>query len=278
MRRRGSNSTNLIPNARPPQRADRSAAGSLPTRAFRYCEPVVTASSFGYYVFPPIDFTVIWDGDAIVWTYDGAGEWLPLNHAQFPHFASHFDEHVPEEIRGFSPPFLSALQEPGLLQIWTGLVARTPPGWSLLVRGCANLPRAAHYEPFEGVIETDRWFGPLISNVRLTKTDTPIEFRTEFPVFQVQALPREALDDAGQNRFRHRARSRCPAARGLGRFLRHRGAAECLDQPATRRICGDRPAAAAGRGEGLAAVWLSPRRSQGCVTRRRPLDQVDRHF
>ena len=191
----------LIPNARLPQRADRSAAGSLPTRAFRYCEPVVTASAFGYYVFPPIDFTVIWDGDSIVWTYDGAGEWLPLNHAQFPHFAAHFDAHVPDEIRGFSPPFLSALQEPGLLQIWTGLVARTAPGWSLLVRGCANLPRAAHYEPFEGVIETDRWFGPLITNVRLTKTDTPIEFRTEFPMFQVQALPREALDDAGQNRF-----------------------------------------------------------------------------
>ena len=27
----------MIPDARLPQRADRSAAGSLPTRAFRYC-------------------------------------------------------------------------------------------------------------------------------------------------------------------------------------------------------------------------------------------------
>ena len=51
----------MIPGARLPQRADRSAAGSLPTRAFRYCEPVVTASAFGYYVFPPISFTVICD-------------------------------------------------------------------------------------------------------------------------------------------------------------------------------------------------------------------------
>ena len=30
----------LIPTARLPQRADRSAAGMLPTRAFRYCEPL----------------------------------------------------------------------------------------------------------------------------------------------------------------------------------------------------------------------------------------------
>ena len=28
----------FIPGARAPQRADRSAAGSMPTRAFRYCE------------------------------------------------------------------------------------------------------------------------------------------------------------------------------------------------------------------------------------------------
>jgi hypothetical protein len=191
----------LIPGARLPQRADRSAAGSLPTRAFRYCEPVVTASAFGYYIFPPINFTVLWDGHEISWAYEGSNESLPLTHAQFPYFASHFDERAPEEVRGFSPPFLSALQEPGLMQLWCGLVARTAPGWSLLVRPCANLPRGGAYEMFEGVIETDRWFGPLITNMRLTKTNVPIEFSRDFPVLQVQPVPREALDDAALNNF-----------------------------------------------------------------------------
>lgn len=191
----------LIPDVRLPQRADRSAAGSLPTRAFRYCEPVVTASAFGYYVFPPINFTVVWDGHEIVWTYEGNSDWLPLTHAQFPYFAGHFDERVPEEIRGFSPPFLSALQEPGLMQLWSGLVARTAPGWSLLVRPCANLPRSGAYEMFEGIIETDRWFGPLITNMRLTKTNVPIEFSREFPVLQVQPVPREVLDEKALNNF-----------------------------------------------------------------------------
>ena len=37
----------FIPQCRPPMRADRSAGGTLPTRAFRYCEPVATASAFG---------------------------------------------------------------------------------------------------------------------------------------------------------------------------------------------------------------------------------------
>jgi hypothetical protein len=189
----------MIPTARPPQRADRSAAGTLPTRAFRYCEPVVAASAFGYYVFPPISFSLMWDGTETSWTYEGAEGWMPLRAAQFPHFADYFDAQVPEEIRGFSPPFLGALQEPGLIQMWTGLVARTAPGWSLLVRPCPNLPRSQPIELYEGIIETDRWFGPLITNFRMTRTGVPIEFRADFPLLQVQPLPREALDDQALN-------------------------------------------------------------------------------
>jgi hypothetical protein len=191
----------MIPGARPPQRADRSAAGSLPTRAFRYCEPVTSAAAFGWYLFPPIEFSLIWDGTQVMWTYDGAEDWLPLHVAQFPYFAQHFDTNAPAEMAGYSPPFVAALQEPGLVQFWSGFIARTPPGWSTLVRPCANIPRSQPVEFFEGIIETDRWFGPLLTNMRLTKTDQPITFRPDMPICQVQALPREALDDAAQNGF-----------------------------------------------------------------------------
>jgi len=191
----------FVPNARLPQRADRSAAGSLPTRAFRYCEPASTASAFGYYLFPPIGFSVIWDGNDMMWTWEGAADWVPLKAAQFPDFRQYFDSLAPQEIQEYSPPFLGALQEPGLLQLWTGYVARTAPGWSLLVRAPANLPRGGAYELFEGIIETDRWFGPLITNMRLTKTDVPIEFRPDYPLLQVQPLPRHVYDEATLNNY-----------------------------------------------------------------------------
>jgi hypothetical protein len=191
----------LIPTARLPQRADRSAAGSLPTRAFRYCEPATSASGYGYYVFPPVSFSLQWDGRDVMWTWDGAGAWLPLKSAQFPNFRDLFEQVAPEEIRDYAPPLLGALQEPGLIQLWTGIVARTAPGWSLLVRAPANVPRSGTYELFEGIIETDRWFGPLITNLRLTKTDTPIDFRADFPLLQVQPLPRQAYDDATLNNY-----------------------------------------------------------------------------
>ena len=191
----------FIPTAHYPMRADRSAAGSLPTRAFRYCEPATSASAFGYYVFPPTSFSVIWDGHDITWTFEGAGQWLPLKAVQFPGFRDQFDAVAPPEIREFSPPFIGALQEPGLMQLWTGLVIRTAPGWSALVRPPANIPRPGGYELFEGIVETDRWFGPLIVNLRLTKTDTPIDFRADFPLLQIQPLPRNAYDDATLNDY-----------------------------------------------------------------------------
>ena len=182
----------IIPSARLPQRADRSAVGSLPTRAFRYCEPATSASAFGYYIFPPIGFKLQWDGNDVMWTWDGADGWLPLKSVQFPSFQDFFDSVAPQEIREHSQPFLEALQEPGLVQLWTGIVVRTAPDWSLMVRSPINVPRSGAYELFEGIIETDRWFGPLITTMRLTKTDVPIDFRPDFPLLQVLPLPRNS--------------------------------------------------------------------------------------
>ena len=191
----------LIDHARPPQRADRSAGGLLPTRAFRYCEPVTTASAFGWYVFPPIGISLLWDGEKIAWTYDGADAWHPLDRAQFPGFSGQFDQAAPDHIQGYSPPFLAALPEPGVVQVWSGLLARTRPGWSLLVRAPANLPRQGNYELFEGIVETDRWFGPLFTNIRLTRTDVAINLAADFPLFQVQPLPRSVYADDQLNDF-----------------------------------------------------------------------------
>ncbi len=191
----------LLEGAPPPQRADRSAGGLLPTRAFRYCEAVTAASALGWYAFPPIGFSLMWDGVQVGWTYDGADEWYVLERAQFPGFSASFDLQAPEAVRGYAPPFLAALPEPGIVQIWSGLLARTRPDWSLLLRAPANLPRPAGYDLYEGVVETDRWFGPLFTNVRLLKTDVPVRFDPEMPLLQMHPLHRAAYGDELLNRF-----------------------------------------------------------------------------
>lgn len=186
----------LVPQCRLPMRADRAAAGTMPTRAFRYCEAMTSASAFGWYVFPPITFSLMWDGGSqIFWTYQGEDAWFPLRKVQFPGFADYFDKTAPAELKSFSPPFLASFKEPGVVQIWSGLIARTAPEWSLLVRQPANLARSQGYENYEGIIETDRWFGPLFTNVRLTRTNIPVEFNEEYPFLQVQPVHRPMYGD-----------------------------------------------------------------------------------
>jgi len=187
----------LVPNARPPCRADRAVGGIIPARALRYCEALTTASAFGWYVFLPLGFKVVWDGHDMLWTYDGAQEWLPLTRdaVQYPGGCERFDRVAPADVRGFLPPFLTPSIQPGGLQIWTGCIARTAPGWSLLIRGVANLPKSQAFQMYEGIIETDNWFGPLIDNIRITKTDVPIEFRPDVPFLQVQPVRQEFYTD-----------------------------------------------------------------------------------
>ena len=57
------------------------------------------------------------------------------------------------------------------------------------------MPRSKQYEVYEGIVETDRWFGPLFINIRLTATDTPVELSAARPLFQIQPLLRQTYAD-----------------------------------------------------------------------------------
>jgi hypothetical protein len=190
----------LMEQTRPPIRADRSAAGTLPTRAYRYCEAVTAAAGFGWWVFPPTGLRFIWDGADIFWTCDTMDDWEPLSpSAQLPGFSDAFDAAAPGMLKGCAPPMLTALPEPGTLQIWTGLMVRTLPGWHLLVRAPANLPLTGGFVLYEGIVETDTWFGPLFTNLRFTRTHSPITLRPDFPLLQLQPILAENYADAVLN-------------------------------------------------------------------------------
>jgi hypothetical protein len=180
-----------IPDGRDPMRADRSALGTIPAAALQYCEALTTASAFGWYLFLPRTVWLQWDGTDTLWTHEGADQWLPVKNDLYPGADDYFDRHAPEDIRGYCPPFVSQTLAPGVIQLWTGLFMRTEEGWSSLLRPLANVPRSKQYEVYEGIVETDRWFGPLFINVRLTATDTPVELTAERPLFQLQPLQRE---------------------------------------------------------------------------------------
>jgi len=196
----------LIRSTRPAKRAERAAAGYLPSRAMRYCDALTSATGYGYWVFPPMDIRLLWDGEQVFWSYGEDEGWLPLSGTdsgavQFPHYEAVFDSTAPEALRGYSPPFLTALPEAGAVQMWTGLLAKTRPGWSLSVRAPVNIPAIPGLVSWEGIIETDLWFGPLFTNFRLTRTDMPVHIRAQVPIIQVQPLPQLAYREETLSSF-----------------------------------------------------------------------------
>lgn len=192
----------VYPAAIPPMRADKAALGIMPTMAFRHCEPMRTASAFGWYIFPPEDISLKWNGSDIFHKQDE--EWVPLSYAHLPGFLEYWDEHAPPDLQGLAPHFLSRLQVPGYLQIWSGLLCSTRAESSLLIRPPVNMRGSNFYSCFEGLVESDRFKPfPLFINIQLIATDVVIEIPKMVPLFQVQPLLRATYGEEA-HRFAER--------------------------------------------------------------------------
>jgi Family of unknown function (DUF6065) len=186
----------MVPQARMPVRADKSAFGSIPVAAYKYCQPLTTATGYGWYVYVPISFALMWDGSDTLWSYEGSEAWQPLSTAQFPGFREEFELRAPDSVRSYPPLFLADSVRRGIIQIWTGLFARTTDDWSLKLRPLVNYPSPKTHEVFEAIVETDEWFGPLFVNVRLIQRNRPIVFTVDRPLFQIQLVHRSCYSQS----------------------------------------------------------------------------------
>ena len=152
------------------------------------------ASGSGFLLFPAHGFRLRRDGDTISWALGDSSDWCELaGGAQYRGFAAAFDAAAPAELAGYSPPWL-VLTETRMVQVWTGAVARTAPGWSLWLKAPANLPGQRGLEVLEGIIPTDTWRGPLFNNLRLVGRG-PFNFPAHQPLFQAVPIERGRSPD-----------------------------------------------------------------------------------
>jgi hypothetical protein len=181
----------MIPSAPPVDRASRNAQGWLPERATKYCDAATLASGWGHYLYAPMAFSVKWHKGQMIWQYGKHTEWFALGEnggAQFPGFSAAFDRIAPADLSGCAPPFLTALPEAGLLQIWTGYFVRTNPDESLWIGSPSNIPPHGDYLMFDGIVEADRYFSPVFANIRLR--DDVVHFGMNKPLIQARTMPR----------------------------------------------------------------------------------------
>lgn len=179
-------------------KADKSAAGTMPAGAFQYCEAMRTASSYGWYVYPPKDLSLVFDGREAFFFEDD--QWYPVKSVNFEEeFRRYWQRSAPADLAEFDPPFLSELFVPGILQIWSGYFIETAEDWSVLIRPPVNYDARSSFSYFEGIVETDQFKPcPLFINIRLLATDREIFIPKDRPLFQIQPLLRASYAAADQ--------------------------------------------------------------------------------
>ena len=156
------------------------------------------ASSFGGYAFPAEEVHLRWNGSDVFVREDD--RWQPLVRSELPGFAEYWNRHAPADLADLAPPFLTRLQLPGLVQVWTGLLCSTAPGWSVLVRPPSNMRGSFLYSAYEGIIETDSFKPcPVFMNIQLVATDVDIVLPKTVPLLQLQPLLRETYDESAHS-------------------------------------------------------------------------------
>lgn len=90
--------------------------------------------------------------------------------------------------------FTFGMVEPAVVQIWTGLIFETPPGWCLHIRSPINFPRTS-IQVMEGILETDFMQQDIWVNTVFTQENEWVEFRKDIPLAQFIPIKRESFSE-----------------------------------------------------------------------------------
>lgn len=183
-----------------PAQADCELGGAVSLRARRFCSPFLTASALGWFVYPPIDFSLVWTGAEFYWRPLGAPHWIICDRIYLPGFVERYQRAAPPALQAHATAFLEIFPEQGAIQVWSGWAAGTSPGWNLWSCAPINRPQPTTYRILNAVIESDWWPGPLITVLQFQKTDVPVNFRTRRPLFQAVPVPYAVQNAARDSR------------------------------------------------------------------------------
>ncbi|MBS0625685.1 MAG: hypothetical protein JSS32_06510 [Verrucomicrobia bacterium] len=131
-----------------------------------HCLPMAMANQSGWFILAPYDVTAVWDG-------------------------TDREDCVKVETEAKNPLAL-AYPHTGILSWTIPYVFRTPPGWNLLCRGPANMPKDGVW-PLEGLIETDWSMASFSMNWKFTRPGK-IEFKKDEPYAMLVPHMRKDLE------------------------------------------------------------------------------------
>jgi hypothetical protein len=175
--------------------ADATLGGDAPLPGRQYCGPFVLANGAGYYLYSPVDMDISYDPrEESRWTVTTYGEgYTDDDVAILRGMAANHPTHDPEMITPRTKIYFAGEHyEPRhTVQIWTGCLFRTPPGWSLWIRSPINREMTRPFQIMEGILETDWLWYDIWMNLRFTHTNVTASLRRDGPpLAQIVPVPR----------------------------------------------------------------------------------------
>lgn len=178
------------------EKAEKTLKGTAHPAGVRFCAPFTIANSQGFWVYPPVDvdFNLTEKGFEVK-------ELEPWVHTEHELTKSLVKDSDFVNVDDFCPisgrsKFTWGAVEPNVVQIWTGCIFQTEPGWCLHVRSPINF-HTPHFQIMEGILETDWMFYDIWINLVVTKKNEWISLRKNqpFPFAQIIPVKRDSLID-----------------------------------------------------------------------------------
>lgn len=133
------------------------------------CLPLLVANQAGWLVTTPHTVVATWEG----------GDRLADTRVEIP------------DAQGFA--FAASHFGYGIVTFTIPYLFRTPPGWNLLVRGPANLPKDG-VSPLDGLVETDWCPATFTMNWKLTRPGLTVTFERDEPIAMLVPMRRGELE------------------------------------------------------------------------------------
>ena len=152
-----------------PAASDRAWMDATNDRFANRCLPLLIGNQAGWFLLTDHQVEVVWTGGNDI---DSLRIKVLSGDAPYPAL-SHFGH----GILTWSVPYLF----------------RTPPGYNLLVRGPANLPKDGIY-PLDGVVESDWSDATFTMNWKMTRAWTPVTFEVGEPIAMILPQRRGELE------------------------------------------------------------------------------------
>lgn len=136
------------------------------------CLPLRMANQAGWFVLNDRPFEAVWDG----------GEQKGAVRVEYV-----------DEAREGETNFATGHFGYGILTFHVPYLVRTPPGYNLLARGPANLPKDGIFA-LEGLVETDWLVGSFTMNWKFTRPEHPVRFEKGEPICMILPQKRGELE------------------------------------------------------------------------------------